>query len=176
MTCPSSLKIVITHCHQVLIQLFFVHQEAVLVGDLPRAIETLRRYTEALELHKDFEDEHLLPRLAELDDPGDWPVSLYSHEHNKIGDLLPRLEESIIQLNKQGLSGTALRAELIELLDREKSIKGLCEHHQEREEAGMLPVLDQQTEETWRISIIGPFLDEWQITVSEHPSKSGSTS
>ncbi len=168
MTNPNSLKSVIAHCHQVLGQLFFAHQEAVLVGDLPCAIETLRQYTEALDLHKNFEDEHLLPRLAELDDPGDWPVSLYSHEHNKIGDLLPQLEKHIIQLNTQGLAGTALRAELIDLLDREKSIKGLCEHHQEREEAGMLPVLDQQTEETWRISIIGPFLDEWQTTVSEY--------
>ena len=144
-----------------------MHQEAVLVGDLPRAIETLQRYTEALDLHKNFEDEHLLPRLAALDDPGDWPVSLYSHEHNKIGDLLPQLEESIVQLNAQGLAGTTLRAELIELLDREKSIKGLCEHHQEREEAGMLPVLDQHTEEAWRRSIIDPFLDAWRATVSE---------
>jgi len=161
----SSLKSVIAQCHQQLGQLFFVHQEAVLLAELPRAIETLRQFTEAHDLHKNFEDEHLLTRLAELDDPGDWPASLYGHEHNKINDLLMQLNEDLSQLNAQELTGTALRAELIELLDREKSFKGLCEHHQEREEAGMLPALDRQTDAAWRKSIIEPFTDEWCATV-----------
>ena len=162
---PSSLQTIISRCHEELGQLFFAHQEAVLVGDLPRAIETLQRFTEFHDLHKNFEDEHLLPRLAELDDPGDWPASLYSHEHNKIADLLTQLEAHLIKLNTQKLAGTALRAALIELLDREKSFKGLCEHHQEREEKGMLPALDRQTETAWRLSIIEPFIDEWRATV-----------
>jgi len=165
MTNSSSLKAVITRCHRELDQLFFVHQEAVLVGELPRAIEALHRFAEAHSLHKNFEDTHLLTRLAELDDPGDWPASLYSHEHNKIDDLLARLEEHLVRLNTRGLAGTALRAELIELLDREKSFKGVCEHHQEREEAGMLPVLDQQTDTAWRTAIIEPFVAAWRATI-----------
>jgi len=167
MTNPSSLKSVIAQCHQQLGKLFFVHQEAIFLADLPRAIETLQRYTEAHDLHKRFEDEHLLTRLAELEDPGDWPASLYSHEHNKINDLLTQLEENLDRLNTRKLTGTALRTELIELLDREKSFKGLCEHHQEREETGMLPALDRQTDTAWRISIIEPFMNEWRATVAE---------
>lgn len=166
MSDSSSLKTVIAQCHRELDQLFFVHQEAVLVGELPRAIEALHRFTEAHDLHKNFEDTHLLTRLAELDDPGDWKASLYSHEHNKIGDLLTGLEEYLVQLSARELTGTALRAALIELLDREKSFKGLCEHHQEREEAGMLPALDRQTDTVWRTAIIEPFVEEWRTKIA----------
>ena len=165
MSHSSSLKTIIARCHEELNRLFFLHQEAVLVGELPRAIEALLDFTQAHDLHKDFEDTHLLPRLAELKTPGDWPVSLYHHEHNKIGDWMTRLEKQLVELNTRELAGTELHHELIELLDREKSIKGLCEHHQEREEAGMLPALDQQTDEAWRTSIIVPFVDEWQAKV-----------
>ncbi len=165
MTDSTSLKTVIARCHRELDQLFFVHQEAVLVGELPRAIKALNLYGEAPPLHKNFEDTHLLTRLAELDDTGDWPASLYSHEHNKIDDLLTRIEKNLIRLSTQELSGSALSAELIELLDREKSFKGLCEHHQEREEAGMLPALDRQTDTTWRRAIIEPFTETWRTTV-----------
>jgi len=167
MTATTSLKDVITLCHQELGQLFFAHQEAVLVGDLPRAIETLQQFTKVHDLHKSFEDKYLLPRLAELDDPGDWPASLYNHEHNKIGDLLTRLEEHLTKLSRQELAGTELHAELIDLLDREKSFKGLCEHHQEREEKGMLPALDRQTETAWRLSIIEPFTAAWRAAVAQ---------
>ena len=165
MSDSSSLKIVIARCHEELNRLFFLHQQAVLIGELPRAIEALHRYTLAHDLHKNFEDTYLLPRLAELETPGDWPVSLYHHEHNKIGDLMTRLEKQLLELSARELAGTELHYALIELLDREKSIKGLCEHHQEREEAGMLPALDQQTDEAWRTSILVPFIDEWQATV-----------
>ena len=167
MSDPASLKTVIARCHQALNQLFFVHQEAVLLGELPRAIDALHQFTSAHNLHKDFEDTQLLTRLEELDDPGGWPASLYGHEHNKITSLLTQLEKDLLRLNARELSGTALRIELIELLDREKSIKGLCEHHQEREEAGMLPALDEQTDAAWRKAIIEPFIAEWQATVAD---------
>lgn len=161
----SSLKSVIARCHEELNRLFFLHQEAILVRELPRAIETLDRFIVAHDLHKHFEDTHLLPRLAELENPGDWPVSLYHHEHDKIGEFMTRLEKQIAELNARNLSGTELHFNIIELLDREKSIKGLCEHHQEREEAGMLLVLDEQTDEAWRTSILMPFVDEWHAIV-----------
>ncbi len=167
MTDITSLKSVIAQCHRDLDQLFFVHQEAVLLGELARAIETLQQFTRAQNTHKDFEDIHLLTRLADLDNPGDWPPSLYSHEHRKITTMLAGLEEDLVQLNKQALTGTALRSKLIEMLDREKSIKGLCEHHQEREEAGMLPALDAQTDTEWRTAIIEPFIAEWHTTVTK---------
>ena len=161
----SSLKSVIARCHRDLNTLFFVHQEAVLIGELSAAIDSLHRYAEAHHLHKQFEDDHLLQRLADLDDPGDWPTSLYRHEHSKIDDTLKRVEENVVRLQARELSGTALRFGIIEILDREKSFKGLCEHHQEREEAGMLPALDRHTEPEWRNAIIAPFVEAWRATV-----------
>lgn len=158
----TSLHAVIAGCHRELERLFFVHQQAVLIGALPQAVETLRVFTTVHDLHKRFEDEHLLPRLADLDDPGDWPASLYHHEHNKIEDLLTRLAAGVAELCRHAPTGTALHVELIDLLDREKSVKGLCEHHQEREEKGMLPALDRQTDAAWRASIIAPFRAAWQ--------------
>ncbi len=167
MTDITSLKSVIAQCHRDLDQLFFAHQEAVLLGELARAVETLQQFTRAQDTHKNFEDKYLLTRLEDLDNPGDWPPSLYSHEHRKITTMLASLEEDIVRLSKQALTGTALRSELIETLDREKSIKGLCEHHQEREEAGMLPALDAQTDKEWRAAIIEPFISEWRAIVTK---------
>ncbi len=161
----TSLHAVISRCHRALDHLFFCHQQAVLVGELPRAVETLRIFTAMHDLHKRFEDEHLLPRLAELDDPGDWPASLYHHEHNKIEDLLTRLDASVAELCRNAPTGTALHVEIIDLLDREKSVKGLCEHHQEREEKGLLPALDRQTDAVWRAAVIAPFHAAWHAAM-----------
>lgn len=166
MTKNSSLKSVIARCHRDLNTLFFLHQEAVLIGEMSAAIDSLQRFAEAHKLHKEFEDEHLLKRLAEIDDPGDWPTSLYKHEHSKIDDTLKRVEENIRRLQARKLNGTALNFGIIEILDREKSFKGLCEHHQEREEAGMLPALDRYTEPEWRNAIIVPFIEAWSTTVT----------
>ena len=106
MSHSSSLKIVITRCHEELNRLFFLHQEAVLIGELPQAIKALYFFTRAHDLHKNFEDTYLLPRLAELETPGDWPVSLYHHEHNKIGDWMTRLEKQLVERSARELAGT----------------------------------------------------------------------
>lgn len=161
----TSLHNVVARCHRELDRLFFFHQQAVLTGELPRAVETLHVFTTVHDLHKRFEDEHLLPRLAGLDDPGDWPVSLYHHEHNKIEGMLTRLDESVTELCREAPTGTALHVAIIDLLDREKSVKGLCEHHQEREEKGMLPALDRQTDAAWRSAVIEPFIAAWRIAI-----------
>ena len=161
-----SLKSVIASCHVDLEQLFFAHQETVLTGDLPAAQEALRRYTVAHDLHKRFEDEHLFPRLAKLAEPGDWPPRIYVHEHDKIDERLQQLGRMLGELIDSESTGTELRMGIITLLDQEKSYKGLTEHHQEREEAGMLPALDAQTDANWRSAILEPFTAEWQALLS----------
>ena len=158
-----SLKSEIASCHVELEQLFFRHQEAVLTGDLPAAQEALRRYAVAHDLHKRFEDEHLFPKLAELDDPGSWPLKIYVHEHDKIEARLEQITTTLNDLIERELHGTELRMALITLLDLEKSYKGLIEHHQEREEAGLLPALDAQTDPEWRRAVLEPFTAEWRM-------------
>ena len=169
MTETSSLTSIIASCHIDLDRLFFAHQEAVLNGDLPGALDGLHRYSVAHDLHKRFEETHLFPKFAEVDDPGSWPLRIYQHEHDKIESRLQEIRATLTDLIERSVHGTELSMAIIALLDQEKSYKGLCEHHQEREEAGMLPALDNQTDAGWRRSLIEQFAHEWQATLNAQP-------
>ena len=160
-----SLKDVFAECHRELDELFFRHQEAVLLGRFNEARRLLDEFKEPHHLHMRLEDEVLIPKLAELGDRGRWRASLYSDEHAKIEELLAKTEADLHSLSLTGLSGTALRREIISFLDDEKTFKGLCEHHQQREESGILPELDEQTDAVWRASIIEPFLAAWRLEI-----------
>jgi hypothetical protein len=108
-----------------------------------------------------FEDEKLIPKLHELDNPGRWPASLYTGEHAKIRELMENTKSDLSSLRTGRLLNQNLRREVIVFLDREKMLKGVREHHQEREEAGMLMELDKETDAEWRVSTIEPYLKEW---------------
>ncbi|MBQ14654.1 MAG: hypothetical protein CMQ17_09685 [Gammaproteobacteria bacterium] len=157
----TRLTEVIAQCHQELDELFLQHQEAILVEKFNAATQLLGCFKELHELHRGFEDKQLIPTLDGLVNQRLWPASLYTNEHAKIQELLHKTEKNLLSLSKSQLSNQDLRREIIVLLDMEKTFKGLCEHHQEREEKGMLPELDEQTDEKWRIRIIKPFLKEW---------------
>ena len=157
----TKLTDVITRRHEELDELFLLHQEAVLLGRFDDAMQLLCCFEKLHHLHMRFEDEALIPALHELGDSARWPASLYSSEHAKVQDLMEKTKNGLRSLSEGQLSSQDLRREIIIFLDKEKSFKGLCEHHQEREEAGMLPELDKQADEKWRVSIIEPFLKEW---------------
>jgi hypothetical protein len=160
---PDNTKLaeVIAHCHQELDEFFLLHQEAVLLGQFDDAIQLLNCFKELHHLHMGFEDEKLIPKLTRLGNPGRWPASLYTDEHTKVQELLGKTEANLLSLRKGQRPDKDLRREIIAFLDKEKTFKGLCEHHQEREEAGMLPELDKQTDTKWRLSVIQPFLKDW---------------
>jgi hypothetical protein len=162
-TMPDNTKLteVITRCHGELDELFLLHQEAVLLGRFDGAIQLLNYFEELHHLHMSFEDEELIPKLAQLGDQGRWPVSLYTGEHSKVQELMGKTRNSLLSLSEDQLSNKSLRRRIIGFLDKEKTFKGLLEHHQEREEAGMLPELDGHTDTRWRVSVIKPFLKEW---------------
>jgi hypothetical protein len=157
----TKLTKVVTQCHLELNELFLLHQEAVLLGKFDNAALVLNSFKELHRLHMDFEDEKLIPKLVALDYRGRWPASLYKSEHAKVQDLMGKTEDRLQALRQCQLSSKELRREIIAFLDKEKTFKGVCEHHQEREEAGILPELDQQTDPAWRASIIETFLAEW---------------
>ena len=157
----TSLTEVIARCHHGLDELFLLHQEAVLLGRFDDAIRLLGCFRELHDLHMRLEDEKLIPKLDELPDRGRWPASLYTDEHAKVHELMRKTRNGLLSLSKSRVSGKAPGREIIAFLDQEKTFKGLCEHHQEREESGMLPELDKQTGDKWRAGIIEPFLKEW---------------
>lgn len=164
----SQLTEVIARCHQELDELFLLHQEAVLLGRFDDAIQLLICFKELHHLHMVFEDEQLIPKLFELGDRGRWPASLYTSEHAKIQELLLKTENNLLSLSKKPLSEKALRREIIDLIDRQKTFKGVCEHHQEREEAGILRELGKESDENWRASIIESFLNEWNDSMARN--------
>ena len=157
----TKLTDVIAQCHQELDELFLLHQEAILLQKFDAATKLLSCFKELHALHRGFEDKQLIPELDGLVSQSRWPALLYTSEHAKIQELLEETEKNLLSLSKSQLSNQDLRREIIALLDEEKTFKGLCEHHQEREERGILPELDKQTDEKWRIRIIKPFLKEW---------------
>jgi hypothetical protein len=50
-------------------------------------------------------------------------------------------------LSEQQLNDSQLRRNIIAVLDKEKTFKGLTEHHEEREEDVMVKELDEQLEQ-----------------------------
>jgi hypothetical protein len=157
----DKLTDVITHCHHGLDELFLQHQEAVLLGNFNDAMRIFERYKTLHRLHMDFENNTLISRLDELEIRGRWPASLYRQEHVKVQELIRKTEGRLRSLSKAGVFSKNLRRAVIGFLDNEKTFKGLCEHHQEREESGIFPELDRQTDTAWRRRVIQPFLTEW---------------
>jgi len=158
----------IGHCHDVLDEIFLIHQEAVLLGRFDDAIQLFNCYRELHDLHKAFEDEKLIPKFNEHGNHGRWPASLYLQEHDKIRELMQKTENYLTTLSNSELDGRNLRRNIIAFLDREKTFKGYCEHHQDREEEGMLPELDDLADSGWRAGIIGPFVEEWENCVTHN--------
>lgn len=159
---------VITQCHHVLDEIFLLHQETVLLGRFDDAVLLFNSYSELHDLHKTFEDEILIPKFSEIGNHGRWPASLYMLEHDKILDLMEKTENYLIQLGDLQPDSRNLRRNIIAFLDREKTFKGYCEHHQDREEQGLLPELDNLTDSAWRTGIIGPFVKDWENCVKRN--------
>ncbi len=154
-------------CHRQLDEIFLLHQEALIQGQLQNAVGILHSYESCHTLHRQFEDDVLLPVYAGLEQPGKWNATLYQQEHQKIGELYSRIEEGLHELMGQSLDPSQMRRNIIHLLDREKSFKGLCEHHQEREEQSLLIELDRQTDTYWRSAVMETFSAQWRQTLEK---------
>ncbi len=167
MSVKTKLTKVIAQCHKELNEIFLLHQEAALLGMFDEAAQLLDCFKKLHHLHMVFEDEKLITKLDGLGNPGRWPVSLYTDEHAKIQELMEKTEYSLLSLGNGQLSDNYFRRRVISFLDKERTFKGLCEHHQEREETDILPELDMRTDKKWRTNVIGPFLKEWNYCM-EH--------
>jgi len=158
----QSLTEMMTKCHHQLDEVFLLHQESLLQGQLGNAVCILTAYMACHAVHLKFEDDVLLPKYERLLKQGRWDATLYQQEHQKIQDLHIKIETQLNWLKQQTLTPSQIRRNIIQLLDREKSFKGLCEHHQEREEASLFIELDKQTDLVWREESIAAFSQQWQ--------------
>lgn len=133
--------------HQELQELFARHQEALLQGHLDVAEEWLTHFATCQKAHMQIEEGYLFPEFEKIERTTKWDVTLYEKEHAKINTLYQNIVDDLNWLSEQDLTESQQRRNIIALLDKEKSLKGLNEHHEEREEEAMLKELDEQLEE-----------------------------
>ena len=122
--------------HRVLERLLEAHQVALVSGNRPRAAHCLHRYRDLLASHL-----HVEEQFFEAADEGirstRWPVTTYRAEHRRLLALLDRLFIRFESLSRDPLDPL----QLIALIEQEKVLKGVAEHHHQREEQDLYPAL-----------------------------------
>ncbi|MGH8299759.1 MAG: hemerythrin domain-containing protein [Steroidobacteraceae bacterium] len=112
--------------------LFARHQEALLDRRFDEAASLLEAYTERLRAHIAYEESCVLPQCASRGDAR-WPPEVYRAEHRRIEQLLAKASDRLRGDARGGITTAAL----ISMLDEERTLKRLVEHHHEREEAAL---------------------------------------
>lgn len=134
--------------HQEMDELLLLHQEALIEQDLAAALARFDAFHERLRAHIELETRELLPLHEALAQPR-WRTQVYALEHDKILALAAKIHERLRHPALEAGAGEgpkpapdqALRRWIIHLLDDERTLKNVVEHHEEREEKGMLPEL-----------------------------------
>ena len=136
---PSPSLFTTVQCfHHYLDELLQLHQEALIERDAQLALGFWQLHRQMLRLHIELEEEYLLPVLERAVATPAWAASVYRAEHVKILALGENLATRLEELQHVGLG----RRVLIALIDKQRSYKNVLEHHEEREEKGLLPELD----------------------------------
>jgi hemerythrin-like domain-containing protein len=156
---PPSLQATVRIYHQYMQELLHLHQEALLERDIGLALGFWQLHAQMLRLHIHLENEMLLPALDNQVDSPAWPASLYRAEHAKISSMGEQLGEVLTGLAETGLA----RRVVIALLDKQRSYKNLLEHHEEREEKGLLPELDAVLDAQQLGNINAVCAQSWQV-------------
>jgi hemerythrin-like domain-containing protein len=154
---PSFLSLL--DLHRELDEVFFRHQEALLLCEIDRAIDELKIYERTLLIHMQDEEELLLPIYTARTDkiPGG-SLELFIAEHKKMKKFLAEFSETLPQMRAKDPS--ELRRSIIALLDRQFMYKHLSEHHDLRERNVLYPWLDRVTSEEERRALLAKCLGE----------------
>lgn len=137
--------------HEAIMEELQLHQDAVVVSDLPAARRHLDRLVLMLKAHIRAEDEVLLPIFAERVEPqvGCTPELLFN-EHRKLERLLKKTQERMLVFEA---AGEIRPRERVYMIEEERMLKEVLDHHDRRERAAFFPNLDQciQGEERQRV-------------------------
>lgn len=133
--------------HLELRELFARHQEMLLLAQFEEAKVWMEHYSVCQKAHIQIEENYLLPEFAKIKRTTKWDGSLYEKEHAKILKIYQSIVEDLEWLSEQKMEESEKRRKIIALLYKEKTLKGLNEHHEEREEEAMLKELEEQLEE-----------------------------
>lgn len=160
------LNEIIHQQHLELRELFMQHQEVLLQARFHEAIASLAHFDARLAVHMSLEEKHLFPEFAGIDRKTKWDVSLYEMEHEKVKQLYAIISNDLEWLSEQSLNESETRRNIIALLDKEKTFKGLLEHHEDREVSAMLKELDEQLPESVLQELVLKIQSEWDEPVA----------
>jgi hemerythrin-like domain-containing protein len=152
MPAPSTPSFVeLDRVHEAIMEELQLHQDAVVQSDLPTARRHLDRLTLMLKAHIRAEDEVLLPIYAERVPPqiGCTPELLFD-EHRKLERLLKKTQERMLVFEA---AGEIRPRERVYMIEEERMLKEVLDHHDRRERAVFFPKLDEciQGEERQRV-------------------------
>ncbi|MGH8402528.1 MAG: hemerythrin domain-containing protein [Gammaproteobacteria bacterium] len=131
------LVTVLSDEHMALSQMFARHQEALVMRSWARAARLLDHYRKRLQHRILLEERYLLPYCVDEKLPGQWQV--YISEHRRLENTLNNAHIRLTAARRRGITAVAL----IALLDEEKTLKHILEHHLQREEAAFSTILRQ---------------------------------
>ncbi len=154
----ASLSGYIEQQHRWLDDLLLSHQKALVEKRLDAAKSFYECFHRALQVHAQAEDRILLDLHSQHCASPRWNTQVYFHEHRKIYDLLDKIGERVAALTE------ITTLDVIELLDMEKTLKGVLEHHGEREEQGLMSELQDCLSEQHSLELIDQLNDYWRDT------------
>ena len=106
-----------------------------------RAAAAFARLAAQLDAHFAAEEGELLPRLAAHPAPR-WSAALYLAEHAKLRQLCARYAHTLAGASAAApATAPGRRRQALELIDALHPLRHVLEHHQQREEQGLLPEL-----------------------------------
>ena len=138
----NSLSQCVSYYHRRIDELLMLHQEALVIQDFPLAQKALRIFAKFLNKHLTLENELLIPAHDSLGCNKQWRTQVYKEEHSKLVDLLDNIRH---MLSKEPAE-ERMRRWVIEVIDYERTFKNVMEHHEEREEKGLLLEIDNYLE------------------------------
>lgn len=163
-TDTAPLLNVLNHYHQRLENLFLCQQEALVEQRFELASQILSHYQALLSAHIQLENSLLLPLHEKVEKPR-WASSLYQREHEKILTLVSRANEKLNAAQSE--EGRSPRQLVIELLDYQRTIKGVLEHHEQREEQGLVPELSRMLKSSEQSKLAAQLGATWQQGFAE---------
>jgi uncharacterized protein with PIN domain len=134
--------------HQAMEVLLLEHRLALMRADPSEALKNFRRFAIWMRRHIQDESELILPVYRDLGPhPRGATAEIFEHDHQKILEHLDRTAAAAEALRAQEKAGEPLRVACLALLDRERTLVDLCEHHDRRERAFLYPTLERALEE-----------------------------
>ena len=155
---PSAARPLSDHMlnHKALRARFEDLQCALISLDLERASTGLADFTRHIRLHREGEEEFILPVYRDLDlGDEEGVVESFLSEHKELGWWLGEMRSDLDALRELAQTKEIGPQEVLPLLDRQATFKQLLAHHDQREADLLFPALDRkltrdQAEEIWR--------------------------